>query len=332
MDILRLSRFPEMSCQGVEKVKKKADPKYMSFSNSLSIAEIHLPEAVSYSVPPNSLNQLALILGSPLPQLPQKSIATLARELREVSTPGARNTWVHPGWADVVQWVTHNVPDCDPVVPAIHAVRLAEQIRTKEVTPARVANYVLCAAKSSHRDQSLNHMSLNWDPPYIEESRPRSHSLSQEASELLKQNRIVLSGDAWKQVSEGIDIAVDWLDGFTSRSKLSGSNIFSSARNSEAMSSEVRLRRYFSGPTSRPLVSLLLGGDQWGSLARKASGNEASLVLWSLNLRRSRDTSGDDVIPPAPVIRAWRTTTNLIEKAVSSSEVNAIEQVPTVAA
>ncbi|NNN21654.1 MAG: hypothetical protein HKL80_06595 [Acidimicrobiales bacterium] len=332
MDISRVARFLEMSCHGVEKVIKKADSKFMPFSNSISSSLAEITEATKFDSSSGSLSRLALILGNPLPELPRENIISFARELRKISTTRACNTWVHPGWAEVVQWITKNVPGCDPVVPAIHAVRLAEQVRTNEVSTYRAANYVLSAARRSLRGQNSKDLPLSEDIASIDESRPNPTSLSEEASELFRKNGIVVGNQTWQLVSEGIDIAVDWLDDFSTRNNLTGCSIFSTARDSESLSSKTRLRKYFSGQASKPLVSLLLGGDQWGTLARKSCGNEASLVLWSLGLRRSRQVGDEYQNPPAPVVRAWRTTTELIERVIHVSETNEIELAPTVAA
>ncbi len=332
MDILRVARILKMSCHGVEMEIKKANYKFMTFSNSISTSLAVTTDATIFNQSSDSVSRLALILGNPLPKLPSENISSIARELRQISTKRACDTWVHPGWAAVIQWVTKNVPGCDPVVPAIHAVRLADQVRSSEVSISRAANYVLSAAKRSLRGQKANHLSLDWDPISIDESRPSPASLSDEASKLFSQNGIYVGRRTWQLVSEGIDIAVDWLDDFSSRNNLTGCNIFTMARNTEAMSSETRLKRYFSGQVSKPLVSLLLGSGQWGSIARKSCGHEASLILWSLNLRRSSEAGQDCVIPPAPIVRAWRATAELIDQATQVSVANEIELAPTIAA
>jgi hypothetical protein len=124
----------------------------------------------------------------------------------------------------------------------------------------------------------------------------------------------------WEVVSAGVDIAVDWLDEFASSSGLVGEELFASARQAQALPSGHRLRAHFRGPQGRPLVALLLGGDQWGAAARRSASCEISLVLWALKLRHAREAREPEPGPPAPVTRAWSTTTRLIEEVVTADK------------
>jgi hypothetical protein len=141
-----------------------------------------------------------------------------------------------------------------------------------------------------------------------------------EAGELLRDAGVSISETAWEVVSAGVDIAVDWLDEFASSSSKAGEVLFASARQAEALPSVQRLRAHFRGPEGRPLVALLLGGDQWGAAARRSGSCEASLVLWAFKLRHAREGRDPEPVPSAPVTRAWSTTMRLIEEAVTAGE------------
>jgi hypothetical protein len=263
--------------------------------------------------------ELGAILLGDLPDLPPGDVCTAASELRYMRTPRARLVWTHPGWAALCRWITRTIPDCDPIVPAIHAMRQTLEVRSNPPAVHGVARRVLAVARKSPADRCRGEVSLDWDPPDLgPTTQPGCESLASEAASLFRVCAIFPPPAAWLTISPSLDIATDWLDRFAAHSGLTGRALLARARDSERMSSEWRLRRYLQGPTGRPLVALLLGGDQWGRAARRACGQEAGLVFWALEMRRARRGGEPDPVPAAPVVRAWSTTVRLIENATGT--------------
>jgi hypothetical protein len=153
-----------------------------------------------------------------------------------------------------------------------------------------------------------------------------------EVEDLFSAVGVAPSAAEWQEISAAVDIGTDWLDRFAARTGLCGEELVAAARDSASMPSELRLRQHFQGPTGRPLVALLLGGDQWGQRARRLCGREASLLLWALTLRWARQTEEQDRIPPVPVVGAWVTTVRLISEAMTQRETATPDFGPTVAA
>ncbi len=279
--------------------------------------------------------ELASILAAPLPSLPTGPIDSVAAELREMSSPAAKALWGDDQWIAVIGWVLRRVPECDPVLPAIHAFRRAPMLDRDPHSVNCVARYVLAAARRCVVDRPYARFArLEWEPVAEAMVRPSdAMSLAQEAEELLRANGVVMSRAAYEAIFEHVDIAVDWLDGFASTSSHRGEALVVAARDSAAMTSGSRLRRHIAGPAARPLVALLLGGDQWGRLGRQDSGTEVSLVLWALACRRARLYGEADPVPPAPVVRAWATAAQLVDRALTPTDVPANpELAPSVAA
>jgi hypothetical protein len=282
---------------------------------------------------PVAVCELLAILSGPLPVLPAGDVGAVAAELRRMATPAARQTWRHDGWAALIGWIARRVPDCDPTVPAIHAVRRAPLVRQTPSVASRVGRLVLAVARNSPADRARVELPLDWEPaaePGV--SHGVSQSLVDEVVRLFRLGDITPNPAAWAAICPGVDIAADWWDGFASHTGLGGNDLVAAARDAASMSSEWRLRRYLGGPAGRPLVALLLGGDQWGRAARLASGREASLLLWALDLRRARCSAQPDPRPPTAVLRAWSTTVRLIETAVSRAPEVGPDWGPTVAA
>jgi hypothetical protein len=269
--------------------------------------------------------ELASILAETVPCLPSGSIDSVAAELREMSSPAARAVWGDDRWIAVVGWVLRRVPECDPVLPAMHAVRRATMLNGDPHSMNCVARYVLAAARRCVVDRPYARSArLEWEPVAEAMVRPSGAvSLSQEAGELLRATGVGVSAAAWGAISEHVDIAVDWLDGFAANTSHRGEALMVAARDSAAMTSGSRLRHHIPGPAARPLVALLLGGDQWGRQGRQESGTEVSLVLWALAARRARLCGEGDPVPPTPVVRAWATAAQLIDRALAPAEVPA---------
>jgi hypothetical protein len=285
--------------------------------------------------PSSAAAELASILSAPLPALPSGPVDSVAAELREMSSPAAKAVWGDDRWIAVVGWILRRVPECDPVLPAIHAVRRAPMLSEDPHSVNCVARYVLAAARRCVVDRPYaRSVPLEWEPVAEAIVRPSDAlSLAVEAEELLRANGVVVSGAAWQAISDHVDIAVDWLDGFAANTSHRGEALVAASRDSAAMTSGSRLRHYIAGPAARPLVALLLGGDQWGRQGRQESGAEVSLVLWALAARRARLCGEADPRPPAPVVRAWATAAQLVDRAVAPAEVPAGPQfAPSVAA
>jgi len=238
-----------------------------------------------------------------------------------MTTPAARTVWRHQGWADLLGWITRRVPDCDPIVAGIHAARRAHLLGEEWSAVSQLASYLTRAAKRSPADRvsGLNLTAGTWEPAEPEAAvPPASMSLAGEAADLLRAVGLTPSSTAWAAISESLDVAVDWCDGFATSTGLAGEDLVVAARDAAGMSSEWRLRRHFESQAGRPLVALLLGGDQWGRRARRACGRESALLLWALDVRRCRRMDEPAPVPPAPVVRAWATTVGLIEASVTA--------------
>jgi len=249
-----------------------------------------------------------------------------------MDTPEARAVWRHEGWAELVGWIVRRVPDCDPVVPAIHALRRAPAALTDPEDPT-VARRVVAIARRSPADRRGADLPLDDEPAEVLHPVDRQgESLVGEVADLLRLADIRPSTEAREVILAAVDVAADWWDGFASHTGLLGADLVVAARDAARMSSEWRLRRYEAGAAGRPLVALLLGGDQWGLAARRAGGQEASLVLWALLVRRARRANGPDPVPPAAVIRAWKSTVQLIERAVTAAVGDTPATGPTAAA
>jgi hypothetical protein len=267
-----------------------------------------------------STARLATILSGPLPDLSDRDIRSLTQEIREVRTEFAEMVWRHPGWAALYDWVVRIAPDCDPIVPAVHAIRAVSRGRSR-VSTDRLARRVAAIGHKNPLNRCRQEAGLSSEPPEPPTGvRANSQSIVPEAVELAGRAGISLPDTSWRVVSAGIDIAVDWLDEFASSTGLVGEELCASARQAEALPSGQRLRAHFRGPEGRPLVALLLGGDQWGAAARRSGGCEASLVLWALRLRHARAAREPEPVPPAAVSRMWRITARLIEEAVTAEK------------
>ncbi|MGH9072876.1 MAG: hypothetical protein ACRDZQ_01965 [Acidimicrobiales bacterium] len=275
-----------------------------------------------------------MILTGPLPDLAPGDTRQVVGELRAMATPGAQTVWRHPGWASLLAWIVARVPHCDPTVAGVHAIRRAPVLRRNPGAVAQVASYVLRTAEASPSNRSAGRfLGLDVEPADTwQPCRPASASLATEAAELLRRAGIRPCPPAWETISASVDIAVDWWAGFATSTGLGGEALVAAARDAAAMCSEWRLRRHLQGPAGRPLVALLLGGDQWGRSARRACGHETSLVLWALQARRARQAGGPEPVPPAPVVRAWATTVQLIEEAITPLADPDMGVSPTVAA
>jgi len=281
---------------------------------------------------PTSVWELNGILVGPLPALPEGGVARVAAELRRMETPEAQATWRHEGWAELVGWIVRRVPDCDPVVPAIHALRRASTALTDPEDPT-VARRVVAIARRSPADRRGADLPLEDEPAEVPRPVDRQgDSLVGEVADLLRLADIRPSTEAREVILAAVDVAADWWDGFASHTGLLGPDLVIAARDAARMSSEWRLRRYEAGAAGRPLVALLLGGDQWGLAARRACGQEAALLLWALLVRRARRADAPVPVPPAAVIRVWKSTVQLIERAVTSAVGDTPATGPTAAA
>jgi hypothetical protein len=242
---------------------------------------------------------------------------SLAHEVREVRTHYARVLWRHPTWAALYGWFVVVTPDCDPVLPALHAIREA-RIGHPSPPVERIARRATSIAHKNPRNRCWDEAEL-WPqvpvPPAQTPNAPRS--IVPEVAELFRRAGISPADAAWDAISTGVDIGIDWLDEFASNSKLRGDKLIAAARDARAIPSRQRLRAHFYQAEGRPLVALLLGGDQWGSVARLAAGCEASLLLWALKLRHANEVGEPEPVPPPPVVKAWATTCQLIEAATA---------------
>lgn len=280
----------------------------------------------------SAVSELNAILVGPLPTLPRGGMVRVAGELRRMETPEAQAVWRHEGWAEVVGWIVRRVPDCDPVVPAIHALRRAPAAIGDPEDPS-VARRVLAIARRSPADRRGTDLPLDDEPAEVAEPADRpSESLFNEVADLLGSAGLRPSPKAREAISAAVDVAADWWDGFARHTGLLGADLVAAARDAAGMSSEWRLRRYQDGAAGRPLVALLLGGDQWGLAARRACGQEASLLLWALLVRHARQTGAPEPVPPAAVVRAWTSILQLVETALAPAAGSASAPGPTAAA
>jgi hypothetical protein len=166
-----------------------------------------------------------------------------------------------------------------------------------------------------------------------EPNLPRSNSLVIEAALLLRQEGIHMSQSTWDLVSEGIDIGVDWWLDVAKSSGLTGADLVARVTaDSSSLSSGRRLREYFDGPAGRPLVALLLGTDQLGSVALRSTGTRPSLIVASVEARHAGSV-GKPMSRPAPAtVRAWKTAVARIDAALGPSHPSGVGPTPVVAA
>lgn len=271
--------------------------------------------------PPGSTAELVAILARPLPALPHGAASEAAAELRRMQSRRALAVWRHPGWADLVGWIIRAAPDCDPTVAAVHAVVNRERALRDGGYARSLAVYVRRIAQRSAVDarrHAPRTEELIWDPPEPPfEGTRLTDSLAAEAGRLLSDAGVRPSQESWSLIATGVDVAVDWWVGLAARTGLVGQELVVAARQSWRTTGNHRLRTNFDGPTARPLVALLVGGDQRGRAARQAAGVEAGLLYWSLMVRHA---AGEGVapVPPIPVRRAWTTHVEGIERAISS--------------
>jgi len=262
--------------------------------------------------------QLARILSGPLPELPEAKVAVVAAELRRMRSDRAVAVWQHPGWIELVGWIIRQVAASDPTLAAVHAVRNAGRA-VKDPDYARcLAAYLRQVARSCSTEPAPSPAEeLTWDPPEDPCSGPpATESLASEAAGLLEGAGITVTANTWDLIAPSIDIAVDWWANLSSRTGQVGTDLLVAARDSERITDGERLRANFDGPTARPLVALLVGGDQQGRWARASSGREAGLLYWALLVRDATMTGGPPPEPPVPVRRAWATLVAWIHRAM----------------
>ena len=245
--------------------------------------------------------------------------------------------WRHPGWCQLVGWVLHGVPDCDPTAAAVHGVRKANRAVNDPSYARSLSGYLRQVAlhDSVDRPGASRLEELTWDPPApgIVAARPHS-SLSEDTARLLKTSGVHLPNRAWAVIAPSVDIAIDWWDGLASRTGLVGEDLVAAARQpSHTRTEGWRLRTNFEGPTARPLVALLVGGDQQGRRVREVAGVESGLLYWSLLARRAAALGRPSPVPPPAVRRAWATTISWIDQALDSGHpADVPTAAPTVAA
>lgn len=269
--------------------------------------------------PLTAAEQLAGMLAGPLPSLPSGDTAEVSAELRAMSSCRAVAVWRHPGWSAVIGWILRRCPECDPTTAAVHAVRNAARAVEDAGYAVSLTRYVRRIAENSSldRESTTGIVELTWDPPEPEQRTACvSTSLAVEAAELLGSVGVVVSPPAWEMVAPSIDIAVDWWDTLASRTGLAGDDLVVAARRTNRTTVDWRLRAHFEGPAARPLVALLMGGDNVGRWARRDAGSEVGLVYWSLLVRQAHLAGQMPPVPPAPVVRAWATSIRWVEKAV----------------
>lgn len=270
--------------------------------------------------PPTAARQLASILAGPLPALPPGDVAKVSAELRAMSSRHAGDVWRHPGWSALIAWILSRCPECDPTTAAVHAVRNAARAVDDGGYAVSLARYVRRIAENSAVDRppASEMIELNWDPPEPEQRVARaSTSLAVEAADLLRAVGVVVSQPTWEVIVPSIDIAVDWWDTLASRTGLAGDALVAVARQTNRITVDWRLRAHFEGPAARPLVALLMGGDNVGRWARRDAGTEIGLVYWSLLARRANLAGEIPPVPPAPVARGWATSIQWVEKVVA---------------
>lgn len=224
--------------------------------------------------------------------------------------------WRHHGWGGVVGWIIKRVPSCDPTVAAVHAVRRASSVPGDGEEAFRLAEFLLRTARRSPADRwPRNTDSLRLDPTVQPPCTPvaTSASLSTEAEQLLVTAGITLDDFTRRLISESIDIAVDWWADFADQTGVTAKALLTAARTTDRINGRVRLRSRFSGTAGRPLVALLMGGDQRARRAREASGMEVGLIFWALLARREWMAGRPIPQPPTAVTRAWSMTIAQIE-------------------
>jgi hypothetical protein len=239
--------------------------------------------------------------------------------LRRMGSADAVAVWRHSGWGDVVGWINRRVPDCDPTVAAIHAVRNAPRAVEDVDYARRLAGYVVRVAKHSRWEPSAHDRldELTWDPPEPSRTYRRTESLVEEAASLLTAVGIHVNETVRGILAPSIDIAVDWWDALATRTGLVGDELVAAARLPRQTTGGWRLSAQFDGPAARPLVALLVGGDQPGRQAREASGVEAGLLYWSLQVRLANSLGDQLPVPPTAIVRAWATNIAWIQRTVS---------------
>jgi hypothetical protein len=232
----------------------------------------------------------------------------------------AIEVWRHDGWGAVVGWIVRRVPDCDPTIAAVHAICNAAKAASDPGYARCLAGYVRQIAQRSSVDGAFRRERLEelaWDPPEppSKPARP-TDSLATVAAAMLSAAGVRVSGPAWGLIAPSIDVAVDWWDSLAARTGLVGDDLVVASRESMQTTGNHRLRANFDGPTARPLVALLVGGDQQGRWARRAARVEAGLLYWSLQARNASGRGESLPAPPAPVCRAWATHVEWIEHAI----------------
>jgi hypothetical protein len=276
---------------------------------------------------------LAEILSGPLPDVPAGPVKSVAMELREMRTPRACEVWRHPGWASLCVWISSKIPDCDPTTPGIHGVRLAALVREDRSTADRVGRHLANIARRCPADRlGQSYGAAIRQGVTAPPMGPSGDSLIGEVAILLRIVGISLNPVVWQAVSEAVDIGIDWLDRFAIHKDLVGKELIGAAREQTRIASDRRLRQLLPNPIARPLAALLLGGDQWGRRARRACGQETSLLLWALMMRHAHAIGKPEPVPQPPVVRAWATTVRLIGDALPAPEASGPDFGPTVAA
>jgi hypothetical protein len=233
----------------------------------------------------------------------------------------AAEIWRHSGWGEVVGWINRRVPDCDPTVAAIHAVRNAPRATNDPEYARHLAGYLVRVANHSRWEPPADNRAeeLTWDPPEPSCTYRPTDSLADEARGLLSAAGIRVSDTVWGVLAPSIDIAVDWWDALAGRTGLAGEDLVAAARQPRQTTGNWRLSGQFDGPAARPLVALLVGGDQRGRHAREASGVEAGLLYWSLRVRFARSIGDQAPVPPTPIVRAWGTNIAWIQRTLEIS-------------
>lgn len=247
----------------------------------------------------------------------------------------AVGVWRHDGWGGVVGWILERVPRCDPTVAAVHAVRRASAVQGDGDEVFRLAEFLLRTARRSPADRwPRNTDPLLLDPTVQPPCTPvtTSASLSTEAEHLLVSAGVTLDDVTRRLISESVDIAVDWWADFADQTGATGEALLTASRTTDRINGRVRLRSRFPGAAGRPLVALLLGGDQMARRAREASGMEVGLIFWALLTRRARTAGRPTPQPPAAITRAWSMTIAQVERLTRSGGVESQRSGPPSAA
>src|SRR5262249_5287573 len=149
--------------------------------------------SVAVGVSPAGITRLTSIFSGPLPDLPNRDVRSLTQEIREVRTPFAEMVWCHPGWVALYEWIVAIAPDCDPVVPAIHAIRAADGGRF-QVGADRIARRIAAIAHKNPLNRCRQEAGLPSEPPEPRtEVGTDSQSLVPEAAELVSRAAISLT-------------------------------------------------------------------------------------------------------------------------------------------